>query len=391
MTLGAWGGGQGGSAVSVGVRALSVPDATQGVVLPVWVLYPTASAPKAMEIQGYPLELAEDAVPLASTSGRRRIVLVSHGNTGSPFSLRDVARDLAQAGFVVALVEHIGNSRSDKSLTGTIANLENRPRHLRLALDALLADPVLGPLVDGQTVGGLGLSIGAYTVLAAAGGRVVAGPYDQPVSPGRRLEVDHDPRMGPLVLLSPATAWLREPGSLARVRGPVFMRSGGMDTLTPAFHTQIVRQNLLPGRLVDDVVVPKAGHFSFLSPFPPAMVKPDFAPAHDPEGFDRARYAPILHGDVRGFFERTLRLAPAKRHARASLTTKSASRRAGRESLRADGYKSANGRVAPRRCGRTSTSSPAARSRSTKKSYVWTTPTPATASAIAPSTSPLTR
>lgn len=305
MTPPAWGDGR-GTAVSLGVRVLAVPDPTQGVVLPVWVLYPTLAGARPMDIHGYPLELAQDGPPLISPPHRRSVVLVSHGNAGSPFSLRDVARDLALAGFVVALVEHLGNSRSDGSLTGTIANLENRPRHLRLALDALLADPVLGPVVDGQIVGGLGLSIGAYTVLAAAGGRVVAGPFDWPVSPGRRLDATPDPRLGPLVLLSPATAWFREPGSLARVRGPVFMRSGGQDTLTPAFHTQIVRQGLLPGRLVDDVVVPRAGHFSFLSPFPPAMVRPDFAPAHDPEGFDRARYAPILHGDVRGFFERAL-------------------------------------------------------------------------------------
>jgi predicted dienelactone hydrolase len=308
MTSSTWGGGvSSGETPFVGVRALQVPDATQGVSLPVWVLYPTATSARPLAIHDYPLELAEDAPPLPATSGRRRVVVVSHGNTASPFSLRDVSIDLVRAGFVVVLVEHVGNSRSDKSLTGTVANLENRPRHVRLALDALLADGVLGSLVDGSVVGGLGLSIGAYTVLAAAGGRASTGPYDKPVGPPRRLEITADPRLGPLVLLCPATPWFRDPGSLAAVRGPVLMRTGGQDTLTPEFHAQIVRQNLQPGRLVDDVVVPKAGHFSFLSPFPPAMIRPDFAPAHDPEGFDRRAYAPILHGDVRAFFERTLR------------------------------------------------------------------------------------
>jgi hypothetical protein len=54
-------------------------------------------------------------------------------------------------------------------------------------------------------------------------------------------------------------------------------------------------------RRVDHVVVPGAGHFAFVSPFPPEMVRPGFLPSQDPPGFDRAAYQPVLNGEILGF------------------------------------------------------------------------------------------
>jgi hypothetical protein len=74
----------------------------------------------------------------------------------------------------------------------------------------------------------------------------------------------------------------------------------------PAWHARLVTERVSDLTLVDHEIVPGAGHFSFMSAFPPHMTRPDFPPSQDPPGFDRLTLQPTLHRDVQNFFERTL-------------------------------------------------------------------------------------
>lgn len=291
------------NATVVGGRRLDVPDVIQGVDVPTWLLYPADDASIARETThtfgAYELSFAEDA-PIDGAPGPLPLVVISHGRSSTPWVFRGLALALARAGFAVALPEHLGNSRTDNSLDGTVTNLENRPRHIRLVIDAL-------PMVERRRVAVLGHSIGAYTALAAAGGKPMSGPFDQPAQPPRAIAVTPDPRIGALVLLAPATPWFREPGSLADVRASILMLAGERDELAPpTFHAQNVVRELAEGGRLDYRVIPGAGHFSFQSPFPPAMVRPDFPPSQDPPGFDRAAFAPELAAAITGFLRRAL-------------------------------------------------------------------------------------
>ena len=58
---------------------------------------------------------------------------------------------------------------------------------------------------------------------------------------------------------------------------------------------------------LDYQAVPGAGHFAFMSPFPPAMVSPAFRPSQDPPGFDRAAYQSHLREEVLAFVRSALR------------------------------------------------------------------------------------
>ena len=107
---------------------------------------------------------------------RLPLVMLSHGNSGTPWAYRGLASHLARSGFAVGLVEHPGNSRNDNSLAGTAANLENRPRHVSLAIDAAFADPSVGGRLVPDRVAVIGHSIGAYTALAARGRQALGGP-----------------------------------------------------------------------------------------------------------------------------------------------------------------------------------------------------------------------
>ncbi len=289
-----------GGVTTVGCRTLDVQDPVQGVGIACWILYP-AEAPEQVERFGpYALPVAMGA---AVSGEGMRLVVVSHGNNGSPWTYRGLAAHLARAGFVVALLEHPGNSRSDGRLAGTAANLENRPRHLGLVIDACFADATLGPRLA-RDVAVIGHSIGGYTALAIAGGRPATLPHESPDGVARPVAVVRHPAVRALVLLAPATAWLMGEGALAEVDVPILMRTGERDALTPAFHAAVVLRGVPDAARVEHRVVAGAGHFSFQTPFPAAMRQPDFAPAQDPPGFVREVYEGVLCEEVRGFLAR---------------------------------------------------------------------------------------
>jgi predicted dienelactone hydrolase len=208
---------------------------------------------------------------------------------------------LVRAGFVVAMIEHTGNCRNDNALENTNANLENRPRHLHLAIDAVFSDEIVAPHVSKNGVAVIGHSMGGFTALALAGGEPTAFPNETPDGQSRTINVTHDDRVKALVLLAPAAAWYREEGSLAKVHAPILMLTGEKDLFTPPFHSEWIKNRVADRTKIDHRVVPNAGHFAFMSPFPIAMIRPDFPPSQDPGGFDRAAYQPILYADIERF------------------------------------------------------------------------------------------
>ena len=93
-------------------------------------------------------------------------------------------------------------------------------------------------------------------------------------------------------------------GSLRAVEIPILLRAGELDTAAPAFHSELIARGVAHPERVDYRVVPRAGHFSFQSPFPANMVRPDFPPSQDPAGFDRVAYQSVLNSEIVEFFER---------------------------------------------------------------------------------------
>jgi predicted dienelactone hydrolase len=266
--------------------------------LPLTVLYPTDASEQRHAFGPYAMDVALDA-PVRP--GTYPVVLISHGNNGSPFTHRDTAMHLARHGYLVLLVEHVGNSRSDSALDGTVERLRVRPQQVHDAFEALQHHAELGPHADPHRRAIVGHSIGAYTALAAAGGVPVNTSFDAPLAPPAPLVVTPTAGLRALVLLAPAAGWFMPPASLAQVAMPVLLLSGEADAITPAFHTAIICEALPPGTPCTHHVVPGAGHFSFQSPVPPALASPTFAPAHDPPGFDRAAFHPQLNERIEVF------------------------------------------------------------------------------------------
>jgi predicted dienelactone hydrolase len=289
--------------LNAGCRALDLADPASAARLPAWVLYPSLAPERRERFGPYALEVAQGAAPEGEALP---LVLISHGNNGSPWTHRLTAAHLARAGFAVGLVEHLGNSRSDQRLTGTAAVLEARPRQLRALCDALFADPLLGPRLSGKAAV-IGHSIGACTALSLAGGRPRCFAHESEDGLPRELSVERDPRVCALVLLAPAAGWFLQPGSLSAVEAPVLMLSGERDAIAPpVVHAAAVLRGLPDPARVRHESVAGAGHFSFQSPFPEAMVSAEFAPSQDPEGFDRAGHQGALNAGIERFLRDAL-------------------------------------------------------------------------------------
>ena len=282
--------------VYVGSRELVVYDADENISFRVWVQYPALQKPEPLSFGPYSLEVSVNANLVA---GVHPLVLVSHGSGGTPFAYRTISTFLAKCGFIVVLPEHYGNNRNNNELENTDRNLVLRPKHIRLMLDQLLADPFLNGQVLPGKVAMIGHSMGGYTALALAGG-IARTPE------GRRIETVSDDRIRALVLMAPGTGWFFN--GLQEVRIPILLLTAEHDLVLPPWTGELVRQGVPDPSLVECREIRNAGHFSFLSPFPAAMVRPGFLPATDPEGFDRQRFHETLPEEILRFLKNRLDL-----------------------------------------------------------------------------------
>jgi predicted dienelactone hydrolase len=280
-----------------GSRQIQVRDDARGLSFPVLILYPTEVPSTPTRFGPYTFDVSPDA-PVAE--GRFPLVVVSHGNSGSPFVYRTITIHLARHGYVVAQLEHLGNSRNDNSLEGTLENLVRRPRHVRLTLDAVSRDAVLGAHVQPDNAAILGHSMGGYTALAVAGGL----PWTKD---RERVDVEPDPRVRALVLMAPGTAFYFPEDSLRNVTVPILMLTAEHDPVTPRWQAELLLDRAPDRSKVIWREIENAGHFSFLSPFPPQMRNPSFPPSTDPEGFDREGFHDQLPGEILTFLDARLK------------------------------------------------------------------------------------
>ncbi len=289
---------------AVGCRMMDATAVDTPEPVPVLAMYPARGAGTPVPFGPYTLHVAVDGTPVEGTFP---LVVISHGSGGSPLTHRLLAAHLARAGFVVLLPEHPGNNRRDNSLAGTATVLAARPRHVSAAIDRAQTNTMLGPRLQGGGVALIGHSLGGYTGLALAGGRPTALPGEFTPGADPAVAVVPDPRIRALVLLAPATAWFMRTGALSDVRVPILMLTAEHDAQTPAGHAGIVIDGLPRPTALSHRVVPNAGHYSFLSEFPPSMCGTAFPPSQDPAGFDRAQFLAGMYEEVEIFLRQTIR------------------------------------------------------------------------------------
>jgi predicted dienelactone hydrolase len=308
---------------------------------PITLYYPTGSPSRTVMRGPFALQVAEQAPP---ARGNGRLVVVSHGSGGSPWVHHDLARQLVEAGFVVALPQHRGDNYLDFSAPGPDSWVQ-RPAEVSRAIDALGRDARFAPLLALDRVGAWGGSAGGHTALSLAGGawspanfqrhcdahlaqdfqgcvglftRLTGGWADGLKQWAVRTvlrwtfrddqpKTHHDARIVAVVAMVPLASDF-DLASLARPRVPLALVTAREDRwLPPRWHSDRVLQACARCEHLADL--PTAGHGAMLSPLPPGMTGLVGDLLNDPPGFDR-RDLPALDRKVVDFFERHL-LAPA--------------------------------------------------------------------------------
>ncbi len=311
---------------------------------PVTVYYPSSAADQPLQRGPFSLQVAWNG---AAVAGNRRLVVVSHGSGGNPWVHADLARRLVDAGFVVAMPEHAGDSAKDPSTPGP-ESWKKRPAEVSRAIDALAQDAALAPLLALDKVGVFGGSAGGHTALALAGGgwsparfkqhceAHIADDFSSCVGFTTRLRgnlfdglkkavalavirhrfgddtlyTHHDPRVHASVASVPFAADF-DMASLATPRIALGLVTAGMDiNQVPRFHSSAVLA-ACQDRCTHIAHLPGASHGAMLSPMPPPQVLSHLAIAllGDPPGFDRAELVQV-DARITAFFTQHLQPLP---------------------------------------------------------------------------------
>ena len=324
-------------ATEAGFRQMTVTAGTADARPAPFVLYyPTPDTARVIPMGPFPQTVAINGAPASTFKG---LIVISHGTASIDLGFATLAQALARNGYLVASVEHVGDTWQDQSLRNTLGRyFTERPRQASRVIDTVLADPQwragLSKGADGQPlVGALGHSAGGYTVLALAGARPVISrlrahceteaaldpilckltsttgaalvPTGAAVD-GQEEPVQADARVRAVMALAPMGVAFSA-SSLASITVPVAIYAGEKDTfLVPRFHAQWVMQNMRSASTTLQIV-PNAGHYAFMNTPTMDLPSPDGSVAADPQGFNRAAFLERLAQESVAFFDKNLR------------------------------------------------------------------------------------
>ncbi|WP_460940934.1 alpha/beta hydrolase family protein [Spirosoma humi] len=152
----------------IGQQTFSFMDSSRHrpVVTEVW--YPTDDSLKASDQAFSPFIRQYTVRNGQLPTYKMPLIMLSHGTGGGRLTMEWLAQGLVQHGFVVAAVDHWGNTYDNKVALEFLKPWE-RPLDIRFALTALLTNTPFSTVIDSQRIGAAGFSYGGYTVIALAG------------------------------------------------------------------------------------------------------------------------------------------------------------------------------------------------------------------------------
>ena len=277
--------------------------------------------------------------PLAAGDKKLPLVVLSHGTGGGAATLSWLAEALASNGYIVAAVNHHGNTAAEPSYQpqGFILWWE-RARDISILIDGLLADPRFGTHIDPSRIGAAGFSLGGYTVLATVGVRLDYDQWkrfcaDKPDDPNcapppeasfsvadiqRLLDRDdrvkdsvshshesfRDARIKAAFAIAPVLGPAMTKTSLAEMRVPVRIIVGSRDDQAPAdVNARLIAAAIANAELE---VLPDVRHYTFLARcnFFGRIVARSLCA--DPDAIDRAEIHRKVGAHALQFFNRKL-------------------------------------------------------------------------------------
>ena len=278
-------------------------------------------------------EWAENAKP---APGKHPLIVLSHGTGGTADSMAWFAAALAERGYLVAGVNHPGNTALESYTAEGFLQWWERAQDLTSMLDALLKDTELGPAIDAARIGAAGFSLGGYTAFVLAGARTdpqrlldycaspgAEGCADPPEFPNlfarwnelrqsdarfREFEAQAgrsrtDARVRAIFAMAPAIAQTLVPDSLKAIRVPVEIVVGESDVIAPPATNARSLASATTSRVT---VLPGVAHYTFLARCTDQGRRDLPGPCSDPPGVDRMAVHERVASIAASFFDRSL-------------------------------------------------------------------------------------
>jgi len=310
------------------------------------IWYPTKATGPVTVAQGSLFELPGVLVdaPIADSGRKYPLVVISHGTGGCAPGMLWLGHYLAEHGYIVVAANHHGNTCGEAKLDprGFLLWWE-RPQDLTAILDHLLADPVWGPRIDRRRIGAAGFSLGGYTMIEIAGGRIdrprfmrfcaspqrdfTCGPQPEfPQAPQlfEKLEktdpvvqdaLKHsgdsyrDPRIQAVFAIAPVFAEGFAAKDVADIHIPVQIVVGAGDKVAPPATNAKRFADLIHGARL--AVIPgEVGHYDFVpvcSEQGKKATDPNFQRlCHDAPGIDRRKVQNEVAAMALSFFDKNL-------------------------------------------------------------------------------------
>jgi predicted dienelactone hydrolase len=299
---------------AAGFRVIDIPADAGGPAIHAAVWYPCPEPPGAIDLGNITLPGVADC-PLPD--GQWPLIAVSHCKRGSFVGHHDTDETLADAGFIVAALNHPGDSAADPARSDDLSAYVERPTDIKRLIDFMLGTSAFAARIDPQRIGFFGFSRGGYT------GLVLIGANPDWASAGAMCEkfvshaceqilrqeypagpLTHDPRIKIAVLADPLAVAFKA-DSFAAVKVPVQLWASerGGDGVFP--HDVAAMDGNLPATH-EYRVVSNAGHFAFVPPCPPALAAAAPEICTDAPGFDRVAFHRQFDADVLAFFRQHL-------------------------------------------------------------------------------------
>jgi predicted dienelactone hydrolase len=323
------------AASPVGTLTLDVDNKAGGRKVTSELWFEAAPGAKLEDFSARPplraITIARNAVPLPGT-GKRPLIVISHGNWGSRFSQGWLALALVRNGYVVLSTTHPGTAGDDQSVAG-LYRLWDRARDVSAALDAALANPTSAALIDDTRIGFVGHSFGGWTGVALAGGRYdpaqqrafcknaakrdfycegslkddVAGVPAQDAGASYK-----DLRIKAFYVMASGPGQGFAADSLKAISAPFVVDSAQFDEILAVADNSSKLARQIPS--AREVVRP-VGHFAYVPECKPligaVLARAAGIPlCDDPSGVDRAQVHKQVAHDVVEFFGRSLRVSP---------------------------------------------------------------------------------
>ncbi|MGY6587293.1 MAG: alpha/beta hydrolase family protein [Wenzhouxiangella sp.] len=314
-------------------------DGSRPVQATVW--YPAAPGTPVEQWRAGVFLFGSSALNAPFLDGEQRpLVVISHGTGGSAAQMSWLAERLATAGFLVAGVNHHGNTATEERQwpAGFVQPWE-RSRDLSLLIDRLLEHAEIGARIDDRRIGAAGFSLGGYSVLGLAD--IGLPSFDSwikrckktPKSPACQLPPEanfkledvesmrrenlsfqagmargegsfHDDRISAVYAVAPALISLLQENDISGINRPTRFVLSKHDEQIGFSETKAVIDRTIPNSSL--LVIERAGHYVFLAP---CTLRGRFfvrALCVDPIGVNRRRIHTKVGEDAVAFFDLNL-------------------------------------------------------------------------------------